>query len=75
MIFFGGLLLVKVVIGEVVMVEEFGGGEFYVCCSGVVDYFVEDDEYVFEIFCDIVVIFLLFVVFVWDVVESCVLFE
>lgn len=41
-----GLLLVKVVIGEEVIVEEFGGGDVYICILGVVDYLVNNDYYV-----------------------------
>lgn len=57
MIFFGGLLLVKVVIGEIVLVEEFGGGDLYLCMFGVIDYLVDDDEDVLWIVCVIVDIF------------------
>lgn len=51
MIFFVGLFFVKVVIGEIVSVEEFGGGDVYICEFGVVDYLVEDDDYVLGIVC------------------------
>lgn len=55
MIFLGGLLLVKVVMGEVVSSEDLGGGDVYICLFGVVDYLVENDEYVIVIVCNIVV--------------------
>lgn len=54
-IFFVGLLLVKVVMGEVVIVEDLGGGDVYICLFGVVDYLVEDDCYVLVIVCEVVV--------------------
>lgn len=47
----------KVVIGEEVIVEELGGVDVYMRISGVVDHLVEDDEYVLELVCDIVVYF------------------
>lgn len=53
-IFLGGLLFVKVVIGEVVIVEEFGGGDVYIWILGVVDYFVNNDYYVFLLVCNVV---------------------
>lgn len=45
------MLLVKVVIGEEVSVEEFGGVDVYCKIFGVVDYYVENDVYVFLIVC------------------------
>lgn len=46
-IFLGGFFLVKVVIGEEVFVEDFGGVDFYCRKFGVGDYYVLDDYYVF----------------------------
>lgn len=54
MIFLVGLFLVKVVIGEVVSVEDLGGGEVYMWFFGVVDYLVEDDVYVLVLVCRVV---------------------
>lgn len=46
--------MVKVVIGEVVSVEDLGGVDVYCCILGVVDYFVENDEYVLLLVCNVV---------------------
>lgn len=49
-----GVVLVKVVIGEVVEDVQFGGLEMYVLVFGLVEYLVEDDSYGFDIVCDLI---------------------
>lgn len=50
-----GLLFLKVVIGEIVIEDEFGGVEMYVFVLGLVEFLVDDDSEG--------------VMFVWEVVE------
>lgn len=52
--FFVGLLLFKVVIGEIVSDEEFGGVELYVQVVGIVEYLVENDVDGVCLVCEIV---------------------
>lgn len=70
-IFFGGLLFVKVVMGEEVIVEEFGGVDMYISVLGIGDYFVVLELYVFVIVWDIVVCFYCLV----KVFVDCVVLE
>lgn len=53
-IFLGGLLLVKVVIGEEVGVQELGGVVMYIFVLGIGDYCVVSEQYVFLLVCEIV---------------------